>query len=752
MDRRKTLHTLIYRSFLTSSLIPIFAIELLLILLYFGVSTFITTKSQETLYSEATQSLREITKREAYQINQQLQEVSRTARILQNDHELFFSRKDFCTLPHGKPEFAVHQNGAYYKRNDNGGSSLYYSSSTTVGETEKQKALCSEAIDPLMKSIVETSPIITQAYLNTWDDLNRLYPFMPDAPAQYGPVLNMEDYNFYYLADAKHNPERKPVWTGAYLDPAGQGWMISNVVPIYRENFLEGVSGLDVTIDSFIRNVLSLEIPWDGSAFMVDQNGMILAMSESVEQLLEIKELKEHVYKSNVEETIEKPEEYNIFKIAKQEIRDQLGVLFKKKTELGYMQIQGVDYLISQKIIAETGWRLMVLLDESVVYAPMYKLKDQTNRIGFAAITIMVVFYLLFFFYLLRKSRRIASKIADPIKELSTVTSNLGLQPENRIKTHSDIQEVEQLAQNFNEVSSKLDERTREYVQSQIREKIKEKDAEIAYRAGLFESASSYLHNVGNALAGIDSKVARLKEVLSALKKSGLGVTRVKEMVNESSARDEQKSSIGVFLDSFEDALSNQVTKEIEEEVAGIEGIKEHASQSIRHQQELFNSSQEASKSYVREFDIRSILQDIVENYHETLMKKDIDLQMHCPDSLPVKNLKFQFHSGLSNVVKNAIDALEELPHEWQRKIDITAERKDSRVHIQITDNGVGILPENSSEMFRAGFTTKINGHGLGLHAFNNFLNRNNGKIWAMSEGYRKGTTVYIEIGDGYAQ
>ena len=55
----------------------------------------------------------------------------------------------------------------------------------------------------------------------------------------------MDSFNFYYLADAQHNPERKPVWTGAYLDPAGHGWMTSCVVPVYRGDFLEGVTGLD---------------------------------------------------------------------------------------------------------------------------------------------------------------------------------------------------------------------------------------------------------------------------------------------------------------------------------------------------------------------------------------------------------------------------------------------------------------------------------------------------------------------------
>lgn len=88
----------------------------------------------------------------------------------------------------------------------------------------------------------------------------------------------MRNYNFYYVADAKHNPQRGPVWTGAYLDPAGQGRMISSVIPIYNGDFLEGVSGLDVTIESLVHEVMNLSLPWSAAVFMVDQEGMILAM------------------------------------------------------------------------------------------------------------------------------------------------------------------------------------------------------------------------------------------------------------------------------------------------------------------------------------------------------------------------------------------------------------------------------------------------------------------------------------------
>jgi len=376
-----SLHKLIYKNYLSSSLLPIFAIEIVLLLLYFGVSYFITQKSQELLQDEATQNLVEITKREAQNINIQLEEISRLSHLMRRDHEHFFA-SDGCYLPNAEPVFGRHKNGVYHKLEDNGGSSLYYAASTKLGKREYRQSRCSEMLDLLMKNIVDTHPLITQAYLNTKDSMNRLYPFMKDAPVQYGAILDVTAYNFYYLADSHHNPTKKSVWTSAYLDPAGQGWMISNIVPIYHKNdegrtALEGVSGLDVTIDSFVRNTLEIDLPWGASAFMIDKEGVILAMPKEVERIFKLKELKEHSYDTSISKTILKPENYSF---------RYMQSLLDARTHYITLPLDDKEYIITQEIVAETGWRLMILLDKERLFAPMQKLKTQIDFIGYLVI------------------------------------------------------------------------------------------------------------------------------------------------------------------------------------------------------------------------------------------------------------------------------------------------------------------------------------------------------------------------------
>ncbi len=743
MQGTDSLNRIIYKNYLSSALLPIFAIELVLLLLYFGVSYFITQKSQELLQDEATQNLMEITKRESQNINQQLQEISRLSELMRKDHEHFFA-SDACYLPNAEPIFERHPSGAFFKTQDNGGSSLYYSSLAKLDEKKRRQSRCSEMLDPLMKNIVDTHPLITQAYLNTYDTMNRLYPFMKDVFMQYGALLDVTVYNFYYLADAAHNPEKKSVWTGAYLDPAGQGWMISNITPIYNGAFLEGVSGLDVTIDSFVKNTLEIELPWGASAFLLDKESVILAMPQKIESLLKIKELKEHAYDKNVDKTIEKPEEFKLTHISGL-FMDKAEGISKPFIEL---EIDEKSYIIAQSTVSETGWRLMILLDKSTLFAPMQELKKQIDFIGYLVIVLMGLFYLLFFFYLSKKSQKLARKIVTPIEELSMLSKDLGTNAAHKPLEPSGITEVDQLTHNFNTLSIELDERTKSTIEAQLREKMHEKDAEIAYRAGLFESASSYLHNIGNAITVLNSKVRLMRNVMQALQKSSLGFQKLHKLLSASSASQTDKEELRLYIDEFDKALSENIVNEMQSISNAIEETTRHVIDSIRHQQEDFNDSSAALQNYAQRFDLMELLSSLVEDYHLSCITKGIDVHLEGDGPLEIEMVKFQLHSGLSNIFKNAIESIESSLQRHHGQIHIAVSRVASGVNIEIEDNGIGVEPHHTQKMFSSGFTTKKEGHGLGLHAFNNFLRTHNSSITLVSEGKNRGATITIFIGE----
>ncbi len=746
MKNKISLNTLIYKSYLTSTLIPIFTIEVVLLLLYFGVTYFITQKSQEILLSEATQNLSEIVVRESRNINSQFEEVSRGLELLRLDHTRFFE-DDVCSFPNKEAIFARHANGALYKKVDNGGASIYAPNNFEINAARQRKIECSEAIDPLMKSLVDTNPIITQAYINTYDKLNRLYPFMVDAPLQYGKDLDATSYNFYYLADAVHNPQRKNVWTSAYLDPAGQGWMISNITPVYKKDFLEGVTGVDVTIDSLVKNVLSLAIPWEGSAFLVDADGMILAMPKKIEELVALKELKAHTYEGQVATTIEKPEEYNIFRTKDTSFKSVMDSFFNNSTKVAFFQKKNENYIIAQEVIPETGWRIMVVVDTSVIYKKLEAFKAQAQSIGYVVLAFMVLFYILFFIYLTKKSKTVATVISQPINNLSELTRNLGYKPQSPLSDETRIDEIYGLIHNFNMLSKELDTRTQEYIQAQMREKMKERDAEIAYRAGLFESASSYLHNVGNSLTMLDAKLLSLRSTVASLKKSELGFDKSIEMIQNLETKEEPKNNLLLFMYAFKVALSDEITAEIITISDEMASIKEHAVQTIRHQQDQFNNN-DSTKSFTQTFSLNEMLEDIIEDYRIQCMQNGIRVFFEAEDEYSIQTVKYRLQSGIINVFKNAIESILASTQRQGGLIEITLRKRDARVVIELKDNGTGIAAQDENKLFTFGFSTKENGNGLGLHAFNNFLNSTHATIMMQNNPNNIGVTTSIILGE----
>lgn len=436
-------------------LIPAFVVAVILFVAYFFVNTYVYTLIKDSSIKEAKAHGQDILLAESKYIGNIFSEVSRLSKILQKEHEYFFLNPNLTYFPNGTPQFEVAPNGAYYKTTKSG-AGVYYSSDTKITKKEMHKALRSETMDISLKSIVDSNQNIIAAYFNSWDNMNRLYPYIDEVYSQFGPTLNVTDYNFYYLADEKHNPKKESVWTDAYLDPAGNGWMISCVIPIYNKDFLEGVTGIDIPLKSLIANLLERKLPWNASLFMLDKEGAILAMPQAIEKILNMNELTNHTYIKNIKTTIKKPLEYNLIKNENSPFGKKFVEHYKNKTDFFELSIDSKEYILMQTIIEETGWRLMLMIEKSNIFYSIYKLKSYGDFIGYSAIAIAILFYLLFVLYTLRRSKLFAYEITNPIEELSTKTTFLGSDKINLPFKESNIIEIDQLNFNFSQMVAEL--------------------------------------------------------------------------------------------------------------------------------------------------------------------------------------------------------------------------------------------------------------------------------------------------------
>jgi signal transduction histidine kinase len=65
---------------------------------------------------------------------------------------------------------------------------------------------------------------------------------------------------------------------------------------------------------------------------------------------------------------------------------------------------------------------------------------------------------------------------------------------------------------------------------------------------------------------------------------------------------------------------------------------------------------------------------------------------------------------------------------------------------ITVSDNGVGIPPENLTRLFSQGFTTKKKGHGFGLHSSALTAAEMKGRLTCTSPGPGRGATFTLEL------
>lgn len=214
-----------------------------------------------------------------------------------------------------------------------------------------------ESIDPALKGIVNSSELVVQAYYNDHHSYNRIYPPF-DVLAQYPPGMAIPKYNFYYLADGTHNPDRQSTWIQApYVDPAGRGWMVSCLAPVYRNEALEGVCGLDVTVEALVRD---LDLEESNDLYVVVSNdGTVVAAGEKMSRVLRLPNLKRHRYVDTVRSDTLRTDDYNLLKSSSSAIREMIDDLTVKGRAETPLDLDGQKWRVRSASLTRLDWYVL---------------------------------------------------------------------------------------------------------------------------------------------------------------------------------------------------------------------------------------------------------------------------------------------------------------------------------------------------------------------------------------------------------
>lgn len=104
-----------------------------------------------------------------------------------------------------------------------------------------------------------------------------------------------------------------------------------------------------------------------------------------------------------------------------------------------------------------------------------------------------------------------------------------------------------------------------------------------------------------------------------------------------------------------------------------------------------------------------------------------------------------QIKQVILNIVKNALDAIEESPNKENGMIEISTHSFESYIQIWIQDNGHGMDSYTQTNLFSPFFTTKTKGTGIGLAVCKKIIENNRGKI-SVTSTLGVGSTFKISL------
>lgn len=274
--------------------------------------------------------------------------------------QLYTPEKRNKALQRANPsKYRLSEKGILYKPVDDGYSAVFVSGHIPVDNSIKEIVYFTEPLDQKFKEIIQQYPEVAQVYYNDKNSYNRIYPFF-DVLTQYEPKMNIPDFNFYYLADAQYNPKKEAVWVDEpYVDPAGRGWMVSAIAPVYLNDALEGVPGLDVTVSTITnRYIAKTRHPY----VILDANGIVVAMNESLTGILSLPKLEDHTYLKTIKEDTYRTENFNLLKSKSKIIRQAITRIYNKGEKKIMIQKDNVRITILAEEIPELNWRLLLVL------------------------------------------------------------------------------------------------------------------------------------------------------------------------------------------------------------------------------------------------------------------------------------------------------------------------------------------------------------------------------------------------------
>jgi len=351
--------------------------------------------------------------------------------------------------------------------------------------------------------------------------------------------------------------------------------------------------------------------------------------------------------------------------------------------------------LAQVRYIEDLDWGIVVKIDESEAYSPLYKMLQQNALLSLIIIALMA--------YILRGFSR---SIISPIELLTKKSREILIQiiPDSKVQTANIEDEIEVLNINLNMLLYKLQEKIKLQQNS-----IKKSESDLQ------ESQSEVINSkkmvdLGEMVAGVTH------EINTPVGSSLTGITHLKDSINDLrklyEKNDMSESDFKNFLDNSEKIASSLITNLV------------RTAELVRSFKQI---ASDQTSDITRTFNVKEYLNEILLSLRNSLKNTKHLISIECDNNLMITNHPGYFAQILTNFIMNS------LIHGFNKHdighINISIKKENQDVTFTYSDDGKGINKEHIDKIFNPFFTTNRDdgGTGLGLNIVQNIVTKNLG-------------------------
>jgi PAS domain S-box-containing protein len=260
--------------------------------------------------------------------------------------------------------------------------------------------------------------------------------------------------------------------------------------------------------------------------------------------------------------------------------------------------------------------------------------------------------------------------------------------------------------------------------------------------AGMAEVATNVLHNVGNVLNSVNVSASLLAERIKKSKCTRLGQVAALLKAHAADLVGFLAGPQGKHLPEYLQELAGDLAGERDstvEELTALRGNVEHIKEIVAMQQSYARRG-----GLTETLDLRVLVEDSLRMNEGAFHRHGVTIVRDYQDVPPIEVDKHKVLQILVNVIRNAKYACHEC--DGEKTVTVRLRAHNRSVLVSVIDTGVGIPSENLERIFNHGFTTRVDGHGFGLHSSALAAKALGGTLQAESAGPGRGATFTLTL------